>query len=44
MEWVVIVVLLYARAAEAFDVEEGAVEEFQLIPGMVGPLRQTCHW
>jgi hypothetical protein len=38
---VVKVVLDERRAGEAFDVEEGAVEKFELISWVVCPLRET---
>jgi hypothetical protein len=38
---VVVVVLLDVVAAETFDVEEGAVEELELLAGMVCALGKT---
>jgi hypothetical protein len=39
---VVVVVLLDVVAAETFDVEECAVEELELLAGMVSTLGETC--
>jgi len=42
MEWVVVVVLFDSVAVCAFNIEEGAMEQFELIFWMTGSLRESC--
>lgn len=44
MEGVVVVVGDDDRAVEALDVEEGAVEKFELVWRVISPRRKTCFY